>query len=178
MSFYVYQYIDEVGLPYYIGKGSGNRIRANHLYTQVPPRDQRVIVKSELTEQQACELENQLIRQYGRKVDGGLLDNIKLNQWACTTGWKHSDKTKQTISAKNKGKIRSETAKQKYRQPKTAEHAEKIRQANIGRKDDGRYVKIAMTKSKQRWYTNGETTIMVEPGAQPIGFFPGRKLNG
>jgi hypothetical protein len=57
-------------------------------------------------------------------------------------------------------------------------HAEKIRQANIGRKDDGRYVKIAMTKSKQRWYTNGETTIMVEPGAQPIGFFPGRKLNG
>lgn len=178
MSFYVYQYVNELGTPYYIGKGQGNRIRAKHLYVEVPPADRRIVVKSGLTEAEAFELENQLIRQHGRKIDGGILDNIKLNQWACATGWNHSEETKQKISAKNKGKIRSESAKQKYRQPKTAEHAEKIRQANIGRKDDGRYVKIAMTKSKQRWYTNGKTTIMVEPGTQPIGFFPGRKLNG
>ena len=136
MSFYVYQYIDDSGLPYYVGKGSGNRIRANHLYTRVPSRDQRVIVKSGPTEQQAFELENQLIRQYGRKIDGGLLDNIKLNQWACATGWSHSDETKKKISIKNTGKIRTVEHKEKYSKAKqlmTDETKEKIRQANLGK---------------------------------------------
>lgn len=129
MSFYVYQYNDEYGNPYYIGKGQGNRVRAKHLYVEVPPVERRIIVQSELTESEAFNLEMKLIRQYGRKVDGGLLENIKLNQWACATGWTHSEETKQKISAKNTGKKRTEEHKAKYRKPKTTEHADKVKMA-------------------------------------------------
>ena len=136
MSFYVYQYVDVFGIPYYIGKGKGNRIRAKHLYVEVPPADRRVVVKSGLTEDEAFDLEDQLIKEYGRKIDGGLLDNIKLNQWACATGWKHSEETKQKISSKNSGKVRTEKHKHCYsiaKQNMSSETKEKIRQANLGK---------------------------------------------
>lgn len=172
--FYVYQYVTENGLPYYIGKGKEKRIRENHKYTVVPPANQRIIVKSNLTEQEAFMLENSLIRQYGRKIDGGLLDNIKLNQWACAIGWKHSEATKCRISKANSGKVRTEAHKQKYRQPKTKEHAEKIRLANLGRKDDGRAAKAAEKNKLLKWFNNGEVAKMFIPGTQPMGFQLGR----
>ena len=175
-EFYVYQYVTEQGTPYYIGKGSKYRIRQKHLYTVVPPIERRIIVKSALTEEQAFNLENKLIREYGRKIDGGVLDNIKLNQWACATGWKRSEETKHKISKANRGKVRTEEHKQKYRQPKTKEHAENIRKANLDRKNDGRHVKIGITKSSQRWYTNGVITKMFKPGQELAGFVVGRKV--
>ena len=132
-NYYVYQYITKDGLPYYIGKGKQNRIREKHLYTDVPPVDQRIIIKDKLNEEQAFELEYQLIKQYGRKIDGGLLDNIKLNQWACSTGWKHKPETIEKIRQGNLGKVRTEAHKQKYKQPKTLKHAENIRKANLGK---------------------------------------------
>jgi len=179
MSFYVYQYINEFGNPYYIGKGSGRRMHVEHKHTKLPEINRRIIVKDGLTNDEAKSLEKQLIQQYGRKVDGGILDNIKINQWACYTGWKHSDETKQKISLGNKGKKRTPEQRKNYKGTTTTkEHAEKVRQANLGRADDGRYVKIGLTKSKQRWYTDGKKTIMVNPGDQPEGFHPGRKLNG
>jgi hypothetical protein len=178
MSFYVYQYLTESGLPYYIGKGSGRRIHRPHTKTTLPPIERRVIVKDNLSNDEAKNLEKQLITKYGRKIDGGILDNIKINQWACHTGWKHSDETKRKISHGNKGKIRTPEQRQNYKGSKTAEHAEKIRQANLGRPDDGRYLKMAETLRRRKWYTNGKTTMMVEPGQQPKGFVPGRKLYG
>lgn len=52
---------------------------------------------------------------------------------------------------------------------------QKIRLANLGRPNDGRYLKIGLTKSKQRWYNNGIITKMFEPGKEFAGFLPGRK---
>ena len=150
-EFYVYQYIDEDPTPYYIGKGKANRIREKHLYTVIPPVERRIIVESNLTEEQAFILENKLIREYGRKIDGGSLDNIKVNRWACTSGWKQSTEAKQKISIGNTGKIRSAEAIQNYSKPKTKEHAEKIRRANLGRKDDGRYAKASATLKGKPW---------------------------
>jgi len=178
MSFYVYQYLTESGLPYYIGKGSGRRIHRPHTKTTLPPIERRVIVKDNLSNDEAKNLEKHLITKYGRKIDGGILDNIKINQWACHTGWKHSDETKRKISHGNKGKIRTPEQRKNYKGSKTAEHAEKIRQANLGRPDDGRYLKMAETLRRRKWYTNGKITMMVEPGQQPKGFVPGRKLYG
>jgi hypothetical protein len=176
--FYVYQYLDKLGIPYYVGKGCGRRIHFRHANVDLPPIERRIIIKDGLTNNEAKFLEKELIIKYGRKLEGGILDNIKINQWACYTGWKHSEQTKQKISLANTGKKRTAEQLKNYKGTKTAEHAEKIRQANLGRPNDGRYVKIGLTKSKHRWYTNGTTTIMVVPGTQPEGYVPGRKLNG
>jgi hypothetical protein len=145
-KFYVYKYVTDDGIPYYIGKGSGKRINRHHTKTQLPPPDRRIIIEDNLTNEQAKMLEGQLISEYKRKIDGGLLDNIKINQWACHTGWKHSDDAKQKISIGNRGKIRTLEQRENYKKPKSPEHAEKIRQANIGRPyDQVIYAKISKT---------------------------------
>ena len=149
--FYVYQYVDNLGIPYYIGKGKGKRIHEKHYKTIVPVMECRQFIQIEMTEMEALDLENTLIRQYGRKIDGGTLDNTKLNQWICLAGWNHSAATKKKISDSTIGKLKSEETKQKMRKPKSAEHAEKIRQANVGRKDDGRYIKIGATTKGRPW---------------------------
>jgi hypothetical protein len=133
--YYVYQYVDEFGQPYYIGKGKNNRIHVQHTHTTLPLIERRIIVADALTNEEAKLLEGQLISKFGRKIDGGILDNIKINQWACFDGWTHSDRAKRKISEKNKGKVRSDQARMNYKKPKSAEHIEKIRQANVGRKD-------------------------------------------
>ena len=132
-NYYVYQYLTENGLPYYVGKGKNNRINVNHKHIALPTVERRVIVKDGLTNKEAYEMESELIKFYGCKKHGGILDNKKITRWVAEPGWKHSDDSKKKISAGNKGKVRSEEAKAKYRTPKTAEHAEKIRQANLGR---------------------------------------------
>jgi len=145
-NYYVYQYITEDGLPYYIGKGSGTRIREHHLYTEVPPAERRIILKDGLTNKEAYDIESVLIKLYGCKKHGGILDNKKVTRWAAEPGWKHSDEAKKKISEGNTGKVRSEEAKANYRKPKTGEHAEKIRQANLGRPyDPVRAAKISVT---------------------------------
>ena len=147
-SYYVYQYLTEEGTPYYIGKGKGNRMHVDHKHIALPPRERRVIVKDNLSNADAKQIEKDLITHFGRKVDGGILDNIKINQWACAAGWKHSDEAKQKISDGNLGKVRSAEAKEKYRQPKSAEHAEKIRQANLGLRKSAE-TKQKISESKQ-----------------------------
>jgi hypothetical protein len=129
MSFYVYQYIDDFGNPYYIGKGSGRRMHVEHTHTKLPDINKRIIIRAGLTNEQAKELEKQLIQKYGRKIDGGILDNIKINQWACAVGWKHSVESKRKISQGNKGKRCTAEHKKNYQHAKSQNHAENIKQA-------------------------------------------------
>ena len=77
-----------------------------------------------------------MISKFKRKIDGGILDNIKINQWACAVGWKHSEEAKRKISEGNKGKKRTLEQIKNYQGTKTQEHKEKIRQANVGRPYD------------------------------------------
>lgn len=173
--FYVYQYLKEDGTPYYIGKGSYNRINEYHgKRIKLPAKEYRQFVKNNMQEKEAFDFEISLIKQYGRKLDGGILENIKLSRWVAQAGWKQSKETKIKISEKNSGKVRTEEHKQNYRKPKTAEHAEKIRQANLGRVDDGRTAKIAEKNRLLRWFNNGEVSKMYIPGYQPQNFNSGR----
>ena len=144
-NYYVYQYLTEDNIPYYIGKGKDNRINRVHKVA-LPAPERRVIIKDNLTNEEAKEFEKKLITKYGRKIDGGILDNIKINQWACHAGWKHSEETKRKISEGNKGKKRTPEQLKNYKGTVTEEHKEKVRQANLGRPYDPiRSVKIAKT---------------------------------
>jgi len=80
--YYVYAYLREDGTPYYIGKGVHKRAwkqhRKNGMYVWTPKDKSRIVIlKEHLTNQQAKELEIELIVKYGRKDIGtGILRNM------------------------------------------------------------------------------------------------------
>lgn len=74
---YVYLYLRESdGSPYYVGKGKGNRYKERHR-VNIPPKEENIVfVEKDLTNEEACDLEKELISQYGRKDLGeGILHN-------------------------------------------------------------------------------------------------------
>ena len=113
MNYYVYAYLNQkTGKPYYIGKGRGDRINAPHLNLNIPPDpNNRVILHNDLSEEEAFDLEVQLIEQYGRKDIG---TGILLNKTAGGIGgdtsvhrkyFPMSEETKQKIREKKRGKV-------------------------------------------------------------------------
>ena len=149
--FYVYQYINEEGTPFYIGKGSKNRINESHApWLDIPSVDHRQYIKTGLTETEAFDLELALIKKYGRKIDGGILDNVKLSRWVAQAGWTHSEQSKQKISEKNTGKVRTEEQRKNYKGTKTVEHAENVRQAVQRMWDDPVYREQRLSKIKEK----------------------------
>ena len=177
-EFYVYQYIREDGSPFYIGKGSKNRINESHSpWLDIPAPKFRKIIKDNLTEAEAFDLELTLIIKYGRKLDGGILENKKISRWVAQAGWTHSTEAKQKISKANLGKVRTEEHKENYSKPKSAEHAEKIRQANLGRTNTvERNNKIKESMKNKRWFTDGTDSVFCELGSQPSNYRPGRTM--
>ena len=148
---YVYQYITEDGLPFYIGKGSKDRINESHApWVNLPPKEFRHYIKTGLTETEAFDLEIELIKKYGRKIDGGILDNIKISRWVAQAGWNHSEDAKRKISKNNTGKVRTEEQRKNYKGTKTAEHAEKVRQAVQRMWDDPEYRAQRLAKLKEK----------------------------
>ena len=175
-GYYVYVYLDSNGIPYYVGKGIRNRMIAKHLYASVPDYS-NIMVMDKLSEQDAWDKEIELIAKYGREhLKTGPLKNLTAGGPTQKNGWAQSSQAKEKISKGNLGKIRTLAQRLNYSKPKTKEHAEKIRQANLGRLDDGRYVKTGLTQSMKRWYNNGIITKMCVPGSEPDGFISGRKL--
>lgn len=84
-DYYVYAYERKIaskhgsaGSFYYIGKGRGNRARRNHGHIHVPKDPKRIVmIKVNLTEEDAFSLEKSQIQEYGRIDNGtGCLRNL------------------------------------------------------------------------------------------------------
>ena len=76
--YYTYAYLREDGTPYYIGKGSKRRayVKENHKFPP-PPKDRILILKKNLTEEEAHKHEKYMVGVFGRKDNGtGILRNL------------------------------------------------------------------------------------------------------
>jgi hypothetical protein len=80
MEYYTYAYLREDGTPYYIGKGKGNRaylISGHKTHGIYPPPNERIVIlKKNLTEDDAFKHEIYMINIFGRKdIKTGILYN-------------------------------------------------------------------------------------------------------
>ena len=106
MKFYVYAYLREDQTPYYIGKGKGKRAWEKNHGVNLPDESRIVMIKTNLSQQEAFDLEVNLIEQYGRKDLGtGILRN-RTNGGEGTAGLKQTDEHKSKISKALKGIVR------------------------------------------------------------------------
>lgn len=172
-DFYVYKYLREDGTPYYVGKGKGKRAwnRGKNERIKKPSEDRIVIVETNLTENEAFELEKKLILEYGRKDIGtGILQNRtdggdgvagakfgrppqeridKIAKWH--TGKKRSEETRIKLRESHIGIKDSEETKVKKSKsatkPKSDTHKENIRKSKLG-KNNPMYGKISPNRGK------------------------------
>jgi general stress protein YciG len=77
MNYYTYAYLREDKTPYYIGKGTENRIYSTNRRVKPPKDKSRIIfLKQNLTEEEAFKHEVYMIAVFGRKDNGtGILRN-------------------------------------------------------------------------------------------------------
>lgn len=90
MDYYVYLYLREDGSPYYVGKGRRYRCNVNHKHIPVPPKDRIVKYSTNLSNDEALVLERNLIKKYGREIDGGILLNLQEGGEGGTPGNKYA----------------------------------------------------------------------------------------
>jgi hypothetical protein len=115
MIYYTYAYLRKDGRPYYIGKGKKRRAwsKVGRSISVPNDNDQILILKSNLTEQEAFRHEKYMIFVFGRKDIGtGILRNLT-DGGEGASGYKHSEEAKKKLSKKAKGRPMSDQAKAK-----------------------------------------------------------------
>jgi hypothetical protein len=118
----------------YIGKGlkyrANSRCGRNILWERIVAKyDYSVkIIKDNLTNEEACELEKTLIKKYGRiNNKTGILCNMT-DGGEGISGWRHTDETKEKMSKSHKGKVFSDKTLKKFSEAKMGDknHKSKI----------------------------------------------------
>ena len=120
MYYYTYAYLREDKTPYYIGKGKGNRAYRRRKTDIKPPKDKSriLILKQNLTEQEAFRHEVYMIAVFGRKDLGtGILHN-RTDGGEGISGLVHTEETRRKMSEARKGKPSSEETKKKLSEVK------------------------------------------------------------
>ena len=165
--FYTYAYLREDRTPYYIGKGQGRRISNRQKKDMKSPKDKSriILLKQNLTEEEAFRHEIYMIAVFGRKDLGtGILRN-RTNGGEGISGCIPTEETRRKISKKNKGKKRTEEQKQKLREAQKNQSEETRRKKSEknkgnnhakGNKIDREIVdRLTSEKRKNKWWNNG-----------------------
>jgi hypothetical protein len=106
MEYYTYAYLREDKTPWYIGKGKGRRAYQKHDYFSSPSKDKILILKNNLTEQEAYKHEIYMINIFGRKDLGtGILCNKTNGGDAPPVFTGHTEESKRKISKSLKGRV-------------------------------------------------------------------------
>jgi len=142
MKYYTYAYLREDRTPYYIGKGQGNRAYVKRYGKGRARRPKNlnniILLKQNLTEQEAFRHEIYMIAVFGRKDLGtGILHN-KTDGGEGVSGAKlpKTEEHKNKIANSQKGKTHLEESKRKIGEAHkgktiSKEHINKIIEANI-----------------------------------------------
>jgi hypothetical protein len=148
-NFYTYAYLREDGTPYYIGKGRGYRINHKRHSVKLPPKSRRVVLKNNLTEEEAFRHEEYMIYLFGRKDLGtGILRNMTFG----------GEGTSGIIRSTDHMNALHEGRKKIY----TKEHSEKISKTL---KEKG--IIPPSQKGKKWWYNDGNECLSLEcPGKE------------
>ena len=174
MNYCTYAYLREDGTPYYIGKGLKHRPYQKNRLFKPPTKDRILILKTNLTEEEAFRHEIYMIAVFGRKDNGtGILRN-RTDGGEGISGYKHDPKTKIRIGLSNSSKTRSKELREKI-----ANSVKGFKWYNNGLESmqarvhpgkgwtEGRILSWPSTRSKNmRWYhRNGEQKMFAEnPG--------------
>jgi hypothetical protein len=104
--FYTYAYLRKDGRPYYIGKGKGNRAYEKKHSAYVPSKDRILILKENLTEEEAFKHEIYMIAVFGRKdLETGILYNLT-DGGEGPSGYVYNEEQRKKMSDMRKGKSR------------------------------------------------------------------------
>ena len=147
--FYTYAWLRENGTPFYIGKGCGHRAWVKHKNWSPPPKERILILKKNLTENQALDHEKYMIFVLGRKFEGGILHNS--SEGGETGPTNPSPETREKMGIWQRGI------------PKPSSSVEKMRSS-------------LRSLPKPRWYNKNGKNIFIRDGSPPDGFVPGRSV--
>ena len=166
--FYTYAYLREDGTPYYIGKGKGKR--AYHPYNRhakCPSQDRILLLKKNLTEEEAIKHEIYMIAVLGRRDLGtGILHNFT-DGGEGKAGLKDSLETRKKKSETKLGEKNPMFAIGENHPMYGKTHTEKVRQH------------LSLCHTGRRWYRNLDRSEerMFHPGEEHPGWELGRKEN-
>tara|TARA_E500000318_G_C3459861_1_gene172195 strand:- start:41 stop:559 length:519 start_codon:yes stop_codon:yes gene_type:complete len=106
--YYTYAYLREDNTPYYIGKGKGHRINSKTHSVSLPPKERRVFLKQNLTEEEAFKHEIYMI---------SIIPNLRniCEGGQGSSGRECTMETREKISNANTGRKRTEKQKQNMR---------------------------------------------------------------
>jgi hypothetical protein len=109
--YYTYAYLRKDKTPYYIGKGKGKRAYCRKHSAFVPSKDRILILKKNLTEEEAFSHEIYMISVFGRKDLGtGILYNLT-DGGEGPSGYKYTEEQRKLMGDKRRGKKRPKQSK-------------------------------------------------------------------
>ena len=118
--YYTYAYMREDGTPYYIGKGKGRRSHQKHNGFYPPSKERILLLKQNLTEDEAFRHEVYMISIFGRKDLG---NGILYNKTDGGRGCAHKIMTEQDLYNRSKGRLGKQLSES---------HKRRISEANTG----------------------------------------------